>query len=186
MESKDERVFEIKRSRYFWTIASKNLSKFAAQRRVRKNNEVALNIIFNGLSYTVKESMGLCTSAKDLWLKLEKVYQIKREDTKDIPIKDEKEDSAINEGKYSPQYSDCNNVDVECSPASKEEDSDTIEESFVSIYPMEEVEEELSKIKRKLIGVLLITTMTIVIHTIAIFMSTLKNFLKRIKSISWK
>jgi hypothetical protein len=35
-----------------------------------------------------------------------------------------------------------NNVDVESSPASKEEDSDTIKECLVRIYPMEEVEEE--------------------------------------------
>jgi hypothetical protein len=120
---------------------SKNLSNFASQRRVRKSNEVALKIILNGLSDIVKESMELCTSAKDLWMKLEKVYQIKREYTKAIPIKDEKEDSAINKDKDSPQYFDFNNVDIEFSPAIKEEDSDTIEESYVSIYPMEEVEE---------------------------------------------
>ena len=35
-----------------------------------------------------------------------------------------------------------NNVDVESSPASKEEDSDRIEECSVSIYPMDEVGEE--------------------------------------------
>jgi hypothetical protein len=35
-----------------------------------------------------------------------------------------------------------NNVDIESSPASKEEDSDTIKECFVNIYPMEGVEEE--------------------------------------------
>jgi hypothetical protein len=35
-----------------------------------------------------------------------------------------------------------NNVDIESSPARKEEDSDTIKECSVSIYPMEEVEEE--------------------------------------------
>ena len=35
-----------------------------------------------------------------------------------------------------------NNVDVESSPTSKEEDSDTIKECLVRIYPMEEVEEE--------------------------------------------
>jgi hypothetical protein len=93
--------------------------------------------------------MGLCTSTKDLWLKLEKVYQIKREDIEDIPIKDENQESTINEGKDSPQSFDCNNVDVECSPASKEEYSDTIEEIYVRIYPMEEVEEELSDIKKK-------------------------------------
>jgi hypothetical protein len=133
-----------------WNLTtSKNISKFATQIRVKKNNEVALKILLNGLSDTVKASMGLCTSAKELWMKLEKMYQIKREVIEDIPIKDEKEDSAINKGKDSPQSSNCNNVDIEFSPASKEEDSDTIEENFVSIYPMEEVEEELSKIKHK-------------------------------------
>jgi hypothetical protein len=35
-----------------------------------------------------------------------------------------------------------NNVDIECSPARKDKDSDTIKECYVSIYPMEEVEEE--------------------------------------------
>jgi hypothetical protein len=119
-----------------WNLTtSKNLSKFASQRRVRNKNEVALKILLNGLSYTVKQSMGLCTSAKELWLKLEKVYQIKKEDTYDIPIKNEKEDSTINKGKDSPQYSDCSNVDMEFSPASKEEDSDTIEEIFVAFIP---------------------------------------------------
>ena len=65
----------------FQPIASKNLSKFATQTRVKKKHEVALNIIFNGLSDTVKEIMGLCTCSKELWMKLEKVYQIKREYT---------------------------------------------------------------------------------------------------------
>ena len=58
------------------------------------------------------------------------MYQIKRED------------STINKGKDSPQYFYCNNVDIESSPASKEEDTDTIKECSVSIYPMEEAEEE--------------------------------------------
>jgi hypothetical protein len=102
---------------------------------------VALKILLNGLSDIVKEIIGLCTSTKDLWLKLEKMYQIKSEDTEDIPIKDEYEYLAINKGKDSPHYLDCNNVDIESSPASKEEDSDTIKECFVSNYPMEEVEE---------------------------------------------
>jgi hypothetical protein len=101
---------------------------------------VALKILLNGLSDTVKPSIGLCTSAKGLWLKLENMYQIKNEDTKDISIKDEDEDSTINKGKDSPQYFDCNNSDIESSPKSKEEESDTITKCFVSIYPMEEVE----------------------------------------------
>ena len=71
-------------------------------------------------------------------LKLENMYQIKNKDREDIPIKDEDEDSTINKGKDSPQYFDCNNSDIESSPKSKEEESDTITKCFVSIYPMEE------------------------------------------------
>jgi hypothetical protein len=110
-----------------------NLSKITVQRRERKNNEVELKILLNGLSDTVKESIGLCTYAKDLWLKLENMYQIKSEDTKDIPIKDENEYLAINKGKDSPQYFNCNNIDIESSPASKEEDLDTITECSIRI-----------------------------------------------------
>jgi hypothetical protein len=65
-----------------WDLTtSKNISNIVAQRRVRKNNEVALKILLNGLLDIVKASMVLCTSSKDLWLNLEKMYQIKREDT---------------------------------------------------------------------------------------------------------
>jgi hypothetical protein len=65
-----------------WDLTtSKNLSKITVQRRARKNNEVALKILLNGLSDTVKAIIRLCTSTKDLWMKLEKMYQIKSEDT---------------------------------------------------------------------------------------------------------
>jgi hypothetical protein len=90
------------------SVPSKNQSKFAAQKESKKNNAVAFKTIFNGLSVSVKESIGKWTSAKDLWMKLEKAYQ----------------DSIINEGKYSPKYSYCNNYkcnDIECSPANEEE-----------------------------------------------------------------
>jgi hypothetical protein len=80
---------------------------------------VALKILLNGFSDTVKASIRLCTSAKDLWMKLEKMYQIKNEDIENIPIKDEDEDSTINKGNDSPQYFDCNNNDFESSLASK-------------------------------------------------------------------
>jgi hypothetical protein len=110
-----------------WDLTtSKNLSKITVQRRERKNNEVAFKILLNGLLDTVKASIGICTSTKDLWLKLEKMYQIKNKDSEDIPIKDEDEDSAINKSKDSPQYFDCNSSDIESSSMRKEEDSDTI------------------------------------------------------------
>jgi len=98
---------------------SKNISKITVQRKARKNNEVALKIILNGLSYTVKKRIGLCTCTKDLWINLEKMYQIKNKDTEDIPIKYEYEDSAINKSKDSPQYFDCNSSDIESSSARK-------------------------------------------------------------------
>jgi hypothetical protein len=126
LKSKGSEVWNSVVSKPWDLTTSKNLSKITVQRRERKNNEVALKILLNGLSDTVKARIGLCTSAKDLWLKLEKMYQIKNEDTEDIPIKDEDEDSTINKSKDSPQYFDCNSSDIESSSASKEEDSDTI------------------------------------------------------------
>jgi hypothetical protein len=127
------------------SVPLKNKSKFAAQKEEKKNDALALKTIFNGLSSSIKESMGQCTSAKDLWLKLEKTYQGKKEDTKDNSIKN-------NEGKESPQSSDCNNSkcdDVECFSTCEEEDLEIVCEESDDNYPMEEVEEELSKLKKK-------------------------------------
>jgi hypothetical protein len=81
LKSKGFEVWNSVVSKPWELTTSKNLSKIKFQRRVRKNNEVALKILLNGLSNTVKESIGLCTSSKDLWLKLEEIYQIKKQDT---------------------------------------------------------------------------------------------------------
>jgi hypothetical protein len=69
-------------------VSLKNKSKFAAQREGKKNDALALKTILSGLSSPIKESMGQCTSAKDLWLKLEETYQSKKE-------KEEIEDHSI-------------------------------------------------------------------------------------------
>jgi hypothetical protein len=93
-----------------------------AQKEEKKNDALALKTIFNGISNSIKESMGQCTSAKDLWLKLEKTYQGKKEDTKDNSIKK-------NEGKESPQSFDCKNSkydDVECFSTCEEEDLEIV------------------------------------------------------------
>ena len=81
LNSKGSKVWNSVVSKPWDLTTSKNLSKITVQRKARKNNEVALNILLNGLSDTVKASIGLCTSTKDLWIKLEKMYQIKSEDT---------------------------------------------------------------------------------------------------------
>jgi hypothetical protein len=63
---------------------------------------LALKTILIGLSNPINESMGQCTSTKDLWLKLEETYQSKKE-KKDI------EDNSIktHEGKESPKTLGC-------------------------------------------------------------------------------
>jgi hypothetical protein len=123
----------------------KNNSKFEAQKEENKNDALDLKTIFNGLSIYIKEIMGQCTSAKDIWIKLEKTYQGNKEDTKYNSIKN-------NECKESPQSSDCNNYkgdDVECFSTCEEEDLEIICEESYDNYPMEEVEEELLKLKKK-------------------------------------
>jgi hypothetical protein len=71
------------------SVSLKNKSKFAAQREGKKNDTLALKTILSGLSSPIKESMGQCTSTKDLWLKLEETYQSKKEkeDIEDHSIK---------------------------------------------------------------------------------------------------
>jgi hypothetical protein len=59
-------------------VSLKNKSKFATQREGNKNDALDLKTILSGLSSPIKESMGQCTSAKDLWLKLEETYQNKK------------------------------------------------------------------------------------------------------------
>jgi hypothetical protein len=129
------------------SVPLKNKSNFAAQSEEKKNDALALKTILSGLSSFIKERMGQCTSAKDLWLKLEKTYQSKKEHTKDNSIKK-------NEGKESPQSSNCNNSkcdDVECFSTCEEENLEIVCEELNDDYLMEEVEEELSNLKKKVV-----------------------------------
>jgi hypothetical protein len=57
------------------SVHLKNKSNFSAQREGKKNNALALKTILSGISSPIKEIMGQCTSAKDLWLNLEETYQ---------------------------------------------------------------------------------------------------------------
>jgi hypothetical protein len=84
------------------SVSLKNKSKFAAQREGKKNDALALKTILSGLSSPMKENTGQCTSAKDLWLKLEETYQSKKEkeDIEDHSIK-------ITKGKESPKTLEC-------------------------------------------------------------------------------
>jgi hypothetical protein len=121
-------------------VPSKNQSKFPSQKEKKKNNAVAFKTILNGLLGSIKESIGQCTSTKDLWLNIEKAYQ----------------DSSINEGKEYPKYSDCNGSkynDVECSPTNEEEKLEEVFVESINNRLMDE-EDDLLKLKDKFIDIL--------------------------------
>jgi hypothetical protein len=84
------------------SVPLKKKSKFAAQREGNKNDTLALKTILSGLSSPIKEIVEQCTSAKDLWLKLEETYQSKKE-KEDI----ENHSIKIIKGKESPKTLDC-------------------------------------------------------------------------------
>jgi hypothetical protein len=162
------------------SVPLKNKSKFAAQREGKKNDALALKTILSGLSSPIKESMGQCTSAKDLWLKLEETYQKKKEDVEDHSVKiikgkesltldcicddfkgkescddvGKKEDieDTSNEGKESPKTLDC--IDSKCDDveffSSEEDDLETVCVKFDDSYPMERIEENLLELQKEI------------------------------------
>ena len=60
---------------------SNKKGKAAAQKDAKKDNTTALKFLMDGLPRSVKECIGECTSAKDLWFKLENEYKKERQDT---------------------------------------------------------------------------------------------------------
>ena len=63
-------------------VPSKKQSNSTTQKEARKNNSTALKFILDGLPSFVKKSVGEYTSSKELWSKLEREYQSKRQHTK--------------------------------------------------------------------------------------------------------
>jgi hypothetical protein len=126
-------------------VLLKNKSKFAAQREGKKNDALALKTILSGLSSPIRESMGQCTSTKDLWLKLEETYQSKEE-------KEEFEDHSIKiiKGKEHSKVLECNDDDDEFLSTSEEEDVDIVCVKFDGIYPMKRIEGNLLKIQKEI------------------------------------
>jgi hypothetical protein len=136
LENRDENTFEDNGSNNFegnhcGSVPLKNKSKFAVQREGKKNDALALKTILSGLSSPIKESMEQCTSAKDLWLKLEETYQSKKEkeDIEDHSIK-------IIKGKEYPNTLDCiiSKCDLEnISSEDKESSDDSTKEDLEDI-----------------------------------------------------
>jgi hypothetical protein len=112
-------------------VPLKSKSKFATQREGKKNDALAFKTILSGLLSPIKESMGQCTSAKDLWLKLEETYQSK-EENEDI----EEHSIKITKGKKYPKPLDCiiSKCDFEnISSEDKESSDDSTKEDLEDI-----------------------------------------------------
>ena len=60
---------------------SNKKTKSATQKNAKKDNAIALKFLMDGLSSSVRESVGEHTSAKDLWFKLESEYQGRNQET---------------------------------------------------------------------------------------------------------
>ena len=63
-------------------VVSNNKTESVARKESQKDNAIALKFLIDGLSSSVKETVGEYTSAKDLLFKLESEYQKGNQDTK--------------------------------------------------------------------------------------------------------
>ena len=60
---------------------SNKKTKSSSQKDARKDDTIDLKFIMDGISSSVRESVGEHTLAKELWLKLESEYQERNQDT---------------------------------------------------------------------------------------------------------
>ena len=104
-------------------ISSNKKTNTTAKKDAKKDNTIALKFLMDGLSSSVRESVGEHTSAKDLWFKMESEYKERNQDTKiESEVKSTKEEkheekeehpSDTNEGQNIFYYSssDCDNAE---------------------------------------------------------------------------
>jgi hypothetical protein len=73
------KVFLQAQGHYIWLSVvtgydSSKREKTAAKKELRKNNKIAMDFIWEGLPNPVREKVGKCSSAKELWDKLHDIY----------------------------------------------------------------------------------------------------------------
>ena len=110
---------------------SNKKTKSAAQKDSMKVNTIALKFLMDGLSISIKESVGEHTSTKDLWFKMESEYKERNQDTKiEAEVKSTKEEkheekeehpSDTSEGKNTSDYSshECDNLEDDLEEAKR-------------------------------------------------------------------
>ena len=69
-----------------------------SQKESKKNISREIEAILNGLPQRIKEKIGQCISAKELWVKLEKIYLVEqRAEARLAILEDDSEDEEISE-----------------------------------------------------------------------------------------
>jgi hypothetical protein len=73
------KVFLQAQGYYIWLSVitgydSSKREKTAAKKELKKNNKIAMDFIWEGLPNPVREKVGKCSSAKELWDKLHDIY----------------------------------------------------------------------------------------------------------------
>jgi hypothetical protein len=54
--------------------------KTAAQKEAKRNNKLAIHTILDGLTDSVKSKVGSCASSKEIWDKLQDLYEREEEE----------------------------------------------------------------------------------------------------------
>jgi hypothetical protein len=72
-------VFLQAQGHYIWLSVvtgydSSKRAKTATKKELKKNNKIAMDFIWEGLPKPVREKVGKCSSAKELWDKLHDIY----------------------------------------------------------------------------------------------------------------
>jgi hypothetical protein len=79
MWSRRRKVFSQEQRYYIWLsfsigYDSSKRAKTEAKKELKKNNKIAMDFIWEGLPNLVREKVGKCSSAKEIWDKLHDIY----------------------------------------------------------------------------------------------------------------
>jgi hypothetical protein len=78
VEHKEKSIFTGTGTLYFISVVtgydSSKREKTATKKELRKNNKIEMDFIWEGLPNPVREKVGKCSSAKELWDKLHDIY----------------------------------------------------------------------------------------------------------------
>jgi hypothetical protein len=100
MCSRRTKVFLQAQGHYIWLSVvtgydSSKRAKIATKKELKKNNKIAMDFIWEGLPKPVREKVGKCSSAKEIWDKLHDIYSSPIPDSKNAKEDEDTEQEEI-------------------------------------------------------------------------------------------